>query len=66
MYSDPLEEVTLQTTVAWYLPFGLSRFINPIVCRISDVLCNASMETTVPNFPKVSFLAIVDVSAPSS
>jgi hypothetical protein len=66
MYLDTSEEVTLRTMVAWYLPFGLGRFIDPIVCRISDVkMCNALMETTVLNFPNVSSLIIFEGSGPS-
>jgi hypothetical protein len=61
MYLEPSEEVTLRTTVAWHLPFGLGRFIDPIVCRISDVkMCKALMETTVANFPSVSSLVILE------
>jgi hypothetical protein len=67
MYLDPSEEVTLRTTVAWHLPFDLGRFIDPIVCRTSDVkMCNALMETTVVNFPNVSSLIIVEGSGPPS
>jgi len=61
MYLEPSEEATLRTTVAWWLPFGLGRFVDPIVCRISDVkMCNALMETTVANFPNVSSLIIFE------
>jgi len=67
MYLDPSEEVTLRTTVGWHLPFGLGRFIDPIVCRISDVkTCNALMETTVVNFPNISTLIIYEGAGPSS
>lgn len=68
MFLDSSEEVTLRTTVAWYLPFDLGRFIDPIVCRISAIkMCNALMETTIVNFPNVSSLVIVDGSGgPSS
>ncbi|KIL62020.1 hypothetical protein M378DRAFT_807280 [Amanita muscaria Koide BX008] len=66
LYLGPSEEVTLRTTVAWYLPFDLGRFIDPIVRRISDVkTCNALMETTIVNFPNVLSLIIVD-GGPSS
>jgi hypothetical protein len=59
MNLDPSEEVTLRTMVAWYLPFDLGRFIDPIVCRISDVkMCNALMETTLVNFLNISLIII--------
>ena len=52
------------TAVAWYLPLDFGRFIDPIVCRISDVkTCNALMETIVLDFPNISSLIIVDGSA---
>ncbi|KIJ12477.1 hypothetical protein PAXINDRAFT_101193 [Paxillus involutus ATCC 200175] len=67
MHLDPSEEVTLRTTVAWYLPFDLGRFIDPIVCRISDTKrCNALMETTLVNFPNISSLIIVQETGLSS
>ena len=68
MYLEPAsEEVTLRTMVAWHLPFGLGRFIDPIVCRISDVkMCNALMEATVANFANVSSLIIFEGAGTSS
>jgi len=67
MYLDPNEEVTLRTAVAWYLPFDLGRFIDPIVRRIFNVkVCNTLMESTVVNFPNVSSLIVVEGSGPSS
>ncbi|KIJ08757.1 hypothetical protein PAXINDRAFT_18117 [Paxillus involutus ATCC 200175] len=49
------EEITLRTMVAWYLPFDLGRFIDPIVCRRYNVkMCNALMETAVINFRNIS------------
>jgi len=47
MYLDPSEKVTSWTMVAWYLPFDLGRFIDPILCRISNVkMCNAFVRAT--------------------
>lgn len=61
MYVDPLEDVTLRTTIAWSLPFDLGRFIDPIARRVSDVkLCNTLMKNTIIKFRNVSSLVIVE------
>src|SRR6266446_592909 len=53
------QKATLRTMVAWYLPFDLGRFIDPIVCRIFNAKkSNALMETTVIKFLNVSSLTI--------
>jgi hypothetical protein len=62
---NPKSPQTLRTTLASYLPFGLGRFIDPILHDVSDVRKgDILIHNTVLNFSNLASLEVINRSCP--